>query len=247
MDSSEFQFQFIHLNSIESTNIYALELLRKENVIEGTVISTRFQEKGKGQLGASWQSDEGKNLQMSIVIRPKIEVERQFELSQMVALSLKYFLDSLAVEQVQVKWPNDILVKREKIAGVLIENTIQGNQISASVIGIGLNVNQVSFDSFNREATSLKLELQQEFDVENLLSDFLEIFKQTYLQFKNGKLDLHQQYLNLLYGYGKPLRLRDADGEFLGVTLGTKSNGILQVNRNGKLKNYDLKELQFLE
>jgi BirA family biotin operon repressor/biotin-[acetyl-CoA-carboxylase] ligase len=247
MDSSEFQFQFIHLNSVSSTNIYALELLRQKSIKEGTVITANFQEKGKGQLGKVWEADKDKNLQFSVIISPKINIEHQFQLSKLVAISLKKWLDTLAVEGVKIKWPNDILVKGKKIAGVLIENNILKQQITHSVIGIGVNVDQESFGEFDRPATSLRLELQRTFDVKDALNRFLEIFKSYYLSFLKGELNLQDTYLKDLFGYGVPQRYQDAGGDFLGVILGVLPSGKLQVNRNGKLKSYDLKELKFLD
>ena len=247
MDSSKFQFQFIHLNSIDSTNIYALELLRQKKSKEGTVVSTDFQEIGKGQRGELWESDRGKNLQFSVLIAPEVSVGNQFSLTQLVAVSLNEWLDTLAVEGVQIKWPNDILVRGRKIAGVLIENSIQGNEISHSVIGIGLNVNQNVFSTFSRPATSLSIELDGLFDCKKLLNQFLRVFKTNYLKFKPGQINLQQRYLGTLYGFGTPQRYKDCEGEFTGVILGVLPSGKLQINKKGKLKNYDLKDLKFLD
>ncbi|MFT4757134.1 MAG: BirA family biotin operon repressor/biotin-[acetyl-CoA-carboxylase] ligase [Vicingaceae bacterium] len=247
MDSSDFNFQFTRLSSLQSTNIYALELLRQKKGFTGTVIVTDFQTKGKGQQGKIWESKKGKNLQFSIIISPKLAVEKQFELSQFVAICLRQWLDSMSVSAVQIKWPNDILVNGKKIAGVLIENSIQGQEISHSVIGIGLNVNQVGFSIFSRLATSLKKELNKNVDMDKALTSFLELFKSNYLKYKSGQLDVVKLYLSYLFGLGTPQRYVDDKGEFLGVILGVRPNGKLQVNKNGKLKSYDIKQLQFLD
>ncbi|MFB1021146.1 MAG: biotin--[acetyl-CoA-carboxylase] ligase [Vicingaceae bacterium] len=247
MDSSDFNFQFTRLSSLKSTNIYALELLRQKKGFTGTVIVTDFQTKGKGQQGKIWESEKGKNLQFSIIISPKLAVEKQFELSQFVAICLRQWLDSMSVSVVQIKWPNDILVNGKKIAGVLIENSIQGQEISHSVIGIGLNVNQVGFSIFSRLATSLKKELNKNVDMDKALTSFLELFKSNYLKYKSGQLDVVKLYLSYLFGLGTPQRYVDDKGEFLGVILGVRPNGKLQVNKNGKLKSYDIKQLQFLD
>jgi|TARA_B110001469_G_C9630985_1_gene315622 BirA family biotin operon repressor/biotin-[acetyl-CoA-carboxylase] ligase len=247
MDSSDFNFQFTRLSSLQSTNIYALELLRQKKGFTGTVIVTDFQTKGKGQQGKIWESEKGKNLQFSIIISPKLAVEKQFELSQFVAICLRQWLDSMSVSVVQIKWPNDILVNGKKIAGVLIENSIQGQEISHSVIGIGLNVNQVGFSIFSRLATSLKKELNKNVDMDKALTSFLELFKSNYLKYKSGQLDVVKLYLSYLFGLGTPQRYVDDKGEFLGVILGVRPNGKLQVNKNGKLKSYDIKQLQFLD
>lgn len=247
MDSSEFQFQFIHLNSVDSSNIYALELLDHKKPLNGVIVTTKFQERGKGQLGQSWQSEYGKNLLFSIIVEPKVKLEDQFKISQLVSISLKEWLDTLTVGEVQIKWPNDILVGSKKVAGVLIENSIQGREISNSIIGIGLNVNQKEFSPFPRPATSLLREKNQEYDLVVLLKDFLNLFWDNFQAFKIQSVNLNDRYLSSLYGYGKPLRFSDKNGEFLGVIIGVLPNGKLQVNRNGKLKSYDLKELKFLD
>lgn len=245
MDSSEFQFQFIHLNSVESTNIYAHKLLQKENVPEGLVVSTDFQEKGRGQYAKTWESNPSKNLLMSVLLKPRWKAELQFEWSKMIAISVKESLDSLAVDKVQIKWPNDILIAGEKVAGILIENSLNGDTISSSIIGIGLNVNQTNFSSFPRAATSLKLRTGKEFKIEKVRENLLMHLYENYFQF-NLKT-IREKYLNSLYGYGIPKKFQDSDGIFTGVILGVLPNGRLQMNKDGKLKDYEVKEITFLD
>ncbi|MBL4710745.1 MAG: biotin--[acetyl-CoA-carboxylase] ligase [Flavobacteriales bacterium] len=245
MDSSEFQFQFIHLNSVESTNIYAHKLIQEENVLEGFVITTGFQEKGKGQQTKMWESEPDKNLLMSVLLKPNWKVGCQFEWSKMVALSIKESLDSLAVGKVQVKWPNDILIEGEKVAGILIENSIIGETISNSIVGIGLNVNQTNFESFPRVATSLKLKGGREYELEEIRANILESLRKKYYEFDLGTVK--KDYLNALYGYGVPKKFQDNEGDFTGVILGVLPNGRLQLNKNGKLKDYEVKEIVFLD
>ena len=247
MDSSEFQFQFIHLNSVSSTNIYAFERLRQKSIRGATVITASFQDNGKGQAGKDWESERNKNLNISIIVSPKINVEHQFKLIQLVAISLKKWLDTLAVEGVKIKWPNDILVNGKKVAGVLIENSVLKQQITHSVIGIGVNVNQGVFEKFDRPATSLKLELKRNYDLKKALTEFIKLFQSYYLLFLKGDVNFQQDYLKHLFGYGVPQQFQDAEGKFLGVILGVLPSGKLQVNRNGKLKSYGLKELKFLD
>lgn len=245
MDSSKFQFHYIHLNSVESTNIYAHKLLQEENVSEGLVVTTDFQEKGKGQLTKKWASSKGKNLMMSVLFCPNVKVRYQFDWSKMVAISLVEALDSLAVQNVQIKWPNDILIDGEKIAGVLIENTLIGEVISNSIIGIGMNVNQINFPSFARKATSMKSLTGIKYDLTELRNLVLEKLKSNYLLFPQKAMQA--KYLELLYGYGAPMHFKDSGGEFIGVILGVLPDGRLQLNKNGKLKDYDVKELVFLD
>ena len=246
LSSGRFSFAIIHFDSIESTNIYALELLKKEKVQEGTIIHADFQERGKGQKGNLWESLACNNLTFSILMKPFLRVEEQFYLSKAVALGLKRALDRLSVENVEIKWPNDLLINGKKVGGILIENLISDKLITESVVGIGLNVNQTEFSSFKREATSLKLATGITYSVNELLLSVAEEVMLSYkmLSSKQDYIDSH--YLKALHGYGTPLRFKDKEGEFTGVILGVHPSGRLQINRHGKLKNYDLKEIEFI-
>jgi BirA family biotin operon repressor/biotin-[acetyl-CoA-carboxylase] ligase len=134
--------RIIKLSSVDSTNNYAAKLLEEQKVGEGTAILASFQEEGRGQRGAKWQSAPYENLLCSIIVFPHfLRVDNHFLLSKAVALAIVDLLNGLGIKDVTIKWPNDILVSRKKIAGILIENAIRGFQLESSIIGIGLNVN----------------------------------------------------------------------------------------------------------
>jgi len=246
MNLSKFNFDVIHIDSVGSTNIYAQKLLGQENVQEGLVLQADYQKRGKGQLEKKWESKPGKNLLFSIVLRPSLKIENQFLLSKAISIGLKNFLDSLSVGEVNIKWPNDLLVNGEKIAGILIENSIYGTRIKASVVGIGLNVNQLEFQEYQRPATSLAKLSGKHSDLNKNLLSVLEQIKLAYLQMSTSPIQLNKTYLEALYGFGKPMKYEDEKGIFHGVIRGVLPNGSLQLNREGKLKNYNLKELKFL-
>lgn len=245
MSSSKFKFQFTYLNSVESTNIYAFELLQKQNVLEGTVIYTNYQENGRGLHQKRWFSEGGKNLLMSIILKPDLLIEEQFSISQMIAIAVKNALVKLSVTNVKIKWPNDILVNDKKIAGILIRNSIVGNRISNAIIGLGLNINQTKFRTFERLPNSLKLELKKDFVIEKVRDLILNELKGLYVKLKEG-YNFKEDYLADLYGFGEPKSYKDAEGKFIGVILGVLPDGRLQLNKNGKLKTYKLKQLQFI-
>lgn len=247
MISNDFNFQIIHLNSVHSTNIYALELIQKENVREGLVVWSDFQEKGKGQLQNSWHSEAYKNLTFSLVINSKWRVDAGFNLSKIIACSIAKSLDTLTAEKVEIKWPNDILINKKKVGGILIENSIQGNMISSSIVGIGLNVNQEVFPAFAREATSLKLENGTSFVPEEVLHVLLNTIKREYFNFVSQPSGVEQFFLDRLYGLGENLKFKDFSGEFTGIILGVLPNGHLLLNKNGKAKSYENKSIAFLE
>ena len=135
----------IHLTSVDSTNKYAATLLRKENIPEGTVILADVQTHGKGQGGNTWLSDKDLNLLFSLILKPDfLPAYKQFYLSMSIASGIHDCMADLGIRS-WIKWPNDILIQDKKVAGILIENTIQFQNIQTSIVGIGLNVNQVTF------------------------------------------------------------------------------------------------------
>lgn len=244
---SDLQFHIHRFNCLESTNIYALQQLQAKKAKSGDVFWALEQSQGKGQRGTSWQADAGKNLLFSVVLELGLAVDKQFYLSQLVALALEAFLDSLSVPQHCIKWPNDLLVNGEKIAGILIQNTIQGSQIQHAVLGIGINVNQLQFEGFRRKATSLKTIKGKDFDLEVLIQKFLPFLKKQLIDFEKANYEkLREEYLAHLYGYQSPMQFKDKDGVFTGKIVGVAANGHLQVEKEGVLKSYDLKEIEFL-
>ena len=163
----------LFLTEVESTNTYAMGMLRNVNVMEGTVVYTDHQSRGKGQRGASWNSAVASNITASVILRPAfLESGESFFLSKISALALYDVLtDVLNSSQydIKIKWPNDMLVDSRKIAGILIENTYNQQQIQYSVMGIGLNVNQADFGPLSGIATSLKLLTGQQHDRKEVL------------------------------------------------------------------------------
>jgi BirA family biotin operon repressor/biotin-[acetyl-CoA-carboxylase] ligase len=146
---------------------------------EGTVVVCDAQTCGKGQQGNSWESAAGKNLQFSFFLFPQfLPIERSFYLSRIAALSIAGFLISKGVTA-KIKWSNDIFVGDKKIAGILIEQTIQNRQLMQAVIGMGVNINQQHFSSAERP-TSMLLELQEQQNVGSALEEILAHFSHYY-------------------------------------------------------------------
>ena len=232
-------------HQLNSSNIYAFELAHQKKLEHGDVVWADQQEKGKGLKGSIWQSEAAKNLTFSFMLKHSIEIKDQFLLNKMVALGLKNFLDSLSVGKVAVKWPNDLLVDQKKIAGTLIENSVSGNLINYSIIGIGLNVNQLKFPDFERKATSIALLSGKSFELEPLLTKLLGFLEESIVLLESNRTELSKLYQAALYGFGIPLNFSDRDGNFVGTILSVLPDGRLQLNREGKLRAYDLKELKF--
>src|SRR4030043_1139663 len=147
----------IPYENLTSTNTEAALLLKKNNIPEGTVIHTEYQTAGRGQHGNRGESEKGKNLLISIILYPgSVKSEEQFLISMTISLGICDFVDRY-LEGSKVKWPNDIYFKDDKIAGILIENSLMGDTIESSVAGIGLNINQENFPGEIRNPVSLRM------------------------------------------------------------------------------------------
>jgi BirA family biotin operon repressor/biotin-[acetyl-CoA-carboxylase] ligase len=242
----------LFLHDVESTNTYAMNLLRNVNGIEGTVVYTDNQTQGKGQRGAVWSSDSAKNLIASIILKPQfLGIENTFYLSKISALAVYDVLtEILSISQydIKIKWPNDMLVNQSKIAGILIENNVINNHLQYAVIGIGLNINQVSFTSFLREATSLQLLANKQFDKNAILERLCINLEKWYFKLKEEKYQLIDDvYVTHLFGVNKNIDFVDSSGiKFFGKILGVTQLGKLTVELETKqIKEFDIKEVQF--
>jgi BirA family biotin operon repressor/biotin-[acetyl-CoA-carboxylase] ligase len=236
---------------LPSTNAYASDLLAKSRPIEGTVITTDDQTKGRGQIGSKWLSSAKNNLTCSVVLYPKfLQVRQQFDLNIMVSLALKDVVQVLLPGNlIKIKWPNDIYADNKKIAGILIQNSLQGTSIQHTVIGVGLNVKQIEFPSEIPNATSLQLLAPEtEFAVETVLFRFCEALEKRYLQLKNNKdKKIKGDYLDHLLGFEKERTFETMDGaKFKGYIQGVTEEGKLIIKSGGELLYFSLKEVAFL-
>ncbi len=235
----------IQLAVVDSTNVYTLKLRNSPLFKEGLVVSAAAQHKGKGQRGETWESEDAKNCILSIVISPNIAVEKQFELSKLVSLAV-YDLLSSYTQNVSIKWPNDILIGKEKAAGILIQNILKGDEISYAVIGIGLNINQLEFQPYLRKATSLSLATNIVFDTSAIQQELLTFLEKRYKNFKNGVLQ-NKAYLDALYLHNKVAAFEADNKKFMGIIRGVTDNGKLLIEKDDdSLGSYSLKELKFL-
>ena len=236
---------YIKLDSIDSTNNYALRM--KETLLfkEGLVVTANYQTGGNGQRGKFWESLRGDNLLISIVIEPNSSTKDQFSLSQCVALAL-YDLLTLYTDDVSIKWPNDILVGKQKIAGILIQNILKGNAITHSVIGIGLNVNQTKFKAYSPQATSLNLLLNTTFDVSKLQEELLKYLAERIKQLRSGA-DQEKEYLSALFLNNKVAAFESEGQKFMGIIQGVNQSGKLQIQLEDDIvTEFDNQEVKFL-
>lgn len=236
------------LSTVDSTNTYALNLLSNTKPpLEGTVILAEEQEAGRGQQGAAWKSEKGDSLPFSIILYPQfLPVHQQFELTVAMSLGVCRGLERLGISA-QVKWPNDIYVQGRKLAGMLIENQVQGTQIRSAIVGIGLNVNQERFPDYLPNPISIQQVTGKRMVLDEVLKCLLESIEGAYLQLKSGLVDkLRTEYLQRLYLFEEPA-LFEVEGErLLGTITGVGSQGHLRVEMDGEERVFDLKQIKFI-
>ena len=159
------------LETLKSTNHYLDNL--EPTPAEGRVIMTTNQTGGVGQQGNVWESEAGKNLTFSLLLKPTfLPIASRFMLTKAISIAILDFLkQELPDQEVYIKWPNDIYFKNKKIAGILIKNEIKGMMMGTSIIGIGLNVNQESFDENLPNPISMKMITGKDYDLEFILNE----------------------------------------------------------------------------
>lgn len=194
------KLRIIRVEETHSTNSLLREWLERESLPDCSVIVADFQTAGRGQVGNVWESEKGKNLTFSLVLYPqKLPVKQQFLISQIAALSVKETLDAYT-EGISIKWPNDIYWQDKKICGMLIENDLAGHELLRSIIGIGLNLNQMTFRGDAPNPVSLGQILRQEIDREEVLQRFITCFIANYQLLIAGEQELiRAHYFAALY------------------------------------------------
>lgn len=238
--------KWIHLETVTSTNSYLQARIHQGTGPEEMLVIADFQEHGRGQGENGWVSDKAQNLLMSMLLYPEfLSASRQFQLTIATSLAVCDTLQELEVTP-SIKWPNDILTATGKMAGILIENGILGKEISHSIIGIGLNVNQVSFPRFPVPATSLAKEKPGRYDPVSLAGILEKNFTTRYDQLKSGmEGSLKEVYLNRLLGLDQHVRCSSAGADFTGIIRGINEFGELLVEKEGKLRAYGMHTIRF--
>lgn len=241
----------IFLPETDSTNSYAMDLLKNVNLPEGTVVHTMSQTNGKGQRGAVWNADPQRNLTASIILKPTfLSIQKQFFLYQVAALACHDALSQILYGSqidIKIKWPNDILINDKKVSGILTENVIQQDQVVNSVVGIGLNVNQLLFNSDIR-ATSLKLITGRDFEIKDILEILCCHFERYYLALRSAQFSsLTSGYLQRLYGLNeyRNFEIRGKVCNFKVKGLG-ETGLLVLVDRSGTQLQVDVKEVKWI-
>jgi BirA family biotin operon repressor/biotin-[acetyl-CoA-carboxylase] ligase len=241
------QHHWIHIPELDSTNVEAGRRIGAGMIRENTLLYADYQEVGKGQGVNTWVSDRGKNLLMSWVVFPAfLSVDRQFQLSKLVAVSI---IDLLAQHGIiaRIKWPNDILVDRRKIAGILIEHSILGTQLQHSILGMGINLNQQQFPRFDVPATSYLLEKGHAADPGPFRSMLADILSSKYDLLASGHHEgLDSSYTDGLFGLGGEHTFERDGCTFRGRINGVNNYGELLIEESGLTQAFGMHSVKLL-
>lgn len=227
-----------HFESIDSTNKMA-KTMAIQGCSHGTLITADAQEAGVGRRGRSWSSEKGAGIYMSIVLRPQIDTESAAMLTLVAAISVARALESVLAQmsglkiQPWIKWPNDIVINKKKICGILTELSLKQKEIDFIIVGIGINVwNEVFPEEISATASSIFLETGQRVNKERLISLVWQQFEKYYEQFmKCGNLkEFREEYEAFLINKNSKVKVLDPIGEYEGIAKGITDTGELLVD-----------------
>jgi len=234
---------------VSSTNYVAEMMLAEGKPLEGSIIVAGFQRDGQGLGNNSWESRKGENLLMSMVIYPDfIRPDQQFLLHKISSLAVMDTVKNFTIpEGISVKWPNDIYAGQGKIAGILTKNMVSGNKISSSIIGIGLNVNQVQFGDYLPNPVSMKMLTGKNYEIKKVREQLCLDFNRYYNKlFQDGLKEIDTLYLHALLNQGVEARYKAGEEIFTGIIEGVTEYGWLQVRHGSQTREFDIKEIEYL-
>lgn len=242
--------KILHFEEISSTNVWLYDKMAEKSDIANTVVVASHQTAGRGMEDNRWESEGGKNLLFSIALNVNfLEASNQFKISQAVSVAiieaLSQFIDN---KRLFIKWPNDIYFGDKKLAGMLIQNTIEGKMMGLSIIGIGLNVNQLQFSKDIPNPISLKMITGDDFDLEHLLNLLVDNIKEAVgnLRFNEKSEEINQKYISKSYRYGKWAEYVYQNKIKSLIIIGFDKYGrLLLHDKEGAEIVCDVKELQF--
>jgi len=225
-----------YLPEIDSTNDYA-KRLALGGAPEGTAVITDFQKEGRGRLNHRWESSRDVNILMSLILRPRLNIDHVLKLTLASAViiikALKKTVQNAGIKQIDftVKWPNDIMANGKKIGGVLLESTLREKEVLFVVTGIGLNINQdtsLLSEDIRETATSLYAETGRIFAREPIIADIMTIFEKEYFKLERTNYSsVIREWKNYCTHLGKEIKIESHAGEAKGILLDINQKGIL--------------------
>ena len=237
---------YIILPTIDSTNNYAMQQIQAGLASHGATWFAREQTAGKGQRGKSWLTTPNQNLLLSTVIQPSLVTSQQFLLSATAALACYDFYKNYAVEEISIKWPNDLYWRDRKAGGLLIENVFRGSDWMYAIVGIGININQVQFDPGLPNPVSLKQITGKNYDVVALAHELCRQLEKRYQQLQQQPANsLLQQYQQVIYKMNQPVTLKKGNIVFETTIEGVTQTGDL-ITRDAVERSFRFGEVEFV-
>ena len=227
-------FKIIKLNAIPSTNDYLKKRYKSGNALDGDLVWTENQTSGRGQLNKKWISEPFKSLTFSVYKQFNGFLIKPFKLNAVVCLGIIHALKKLSIPGLSIKWPNDILSENKKIGGILIENFFNKSKIKASVIGVGLNLNQEKFEKLPK-ATSLKIITGEKWASKIILNALIPPLEEYLFMFDFQDSSILDQYQKILWRRNKTV-IFDMDGKLhKGKLKGVDESGMIILQNQEKM------------
>jgi BirA family transcriptional regulator, biotin operon repressor / biotin---[acetyl-CoA-carboxylase] ligase len=226
LDTDVIGRNFIYCDEVDSTN--SLLLNSKEFKQHGTVILAEHQHKGRGRKNREWFSNSGQNLTFSILLKGEFEHSQINLVNLGTAIAVAQALENLYQLNIEVKWPNDILIHKRKVAGILLESTSKADKISRIVVGIGINVNQPNFPGkFEIAPTSIRKEFKEQISREKLLSEILNNFEIILEMTKSDPEKILNDWRSRCKMIGEKISIVEGDKVKYGIFQDIDSDGFL--------------------
>lgn len=235
------------LQQTDSTNNYAMQLIRNGTAKHAMAVAALEQTAGKGQRGKSWLAQPGKNIALSVIIKTdNLKPAQQFLLSMAVAMAAYEFIKKYAGAEIAIKWPNDLYWRNKKAGGILIENVYNGSKWKWAVAGIGINVNQTSFGSSLPNPVSLKQITEREFDIEKITAELYEkiLYRVDKLAEQPAE-KLLKEYNRRLYCLHEEVKLKKGSFTFKTTITGVTAHGQL-LTKDAIERCFDFGEVEWL-
>jgi BirA family transcriptional regulator, biotin operon repressor / biotin---[acetyl-CoA-carboxylase] ligase len=230
--STTFDNQLIELDSVDSTNNYAMGLIHAGLASDGLVCLARHQWAGKGQRGKTWKDEPGQSLMMSLVCEPApLDISKQFLFSASVSLGILDLVRTFSGDHWTVKWPNDIYWNDRKAAGILIETIIQGQSWRHAVAGVGINLNQTNFPSDLPHAVSLKQITSVHYDPVQVTRELVPLIKLRIKTLINAPAQILEEYNRFLFRKNEAIALRVKNELVIATLFGVDAEGQLLTSQ----------------
>ncbi|HIE58391.1 MAG TPA: biotin--[acetyl-CoA-carboxylase] ligase [Persephonella sp.] len=226
---------YIWFKTLNSSNTFAKE----NNLEEGTIVVAEQQTAGKGRKGRKWVSLPIKGIYFSIVLKPKITIDKLLQISLLFPLAIRKTIENFGVNA-HIKWPNDIYINGKKVSGTLIETNIELSDIEKLIVGIGINVNysKEDFKEIKNIATSLLIEKGRPINRKNFFGELLNRIEDYYFKFLEEKINPVKEVDKYLLWKGKKVKIIDDEKIYEGIFKGLNEYGGIKLEINGKEKNF---------